>query len=91
MIEAESGPAVGRSHVCEPSREHFPVQVVVDGGHLLYRAINTAPVDGIRHKEVRNPTQVHMGWHSDILQAAELSLSSCTRTSPSAGLVKCAL
>ena len=63
VVEAESGPAVCRGHVREPSREHFPVQVVVEGIHLLYRAVNTAPVDCTHHKEVRNPMQVHMGWH----------------------------
>ena len=64
VVDAGSGPAMGRGHVREPSREHFPVQVVVKGTHLPYRAVNTAPVDGIRRKEVRNPMQVHMGSHS---------------------------
>ena len=64
VVEAEAGPAVGRGHVREPSREHFPAQVVVEGTHLLHRAINTAPMNGVRHEEVRNPVQVHLGWHS---------------------------
>ena len=37
---------------------------MVEGTHLLHRAINTAPVNGVRHEEVRNPVQVYLGWHS---------------------------
>ena len=63
VVEAEPGPPVGRGHVREPSREHFPVQVVVEGTHFLRRAVNTAPVDDIRHEEARDPVQVHLGRH----------------------------
>ena len=60
VIEAKPGPAVGRGHVRETSWEQLPVQVAEESTHPLHREADTAPVD-IRHEEVRDPMQVHLG------------------------------
>ena len=63
VVETKPGPVVGRGHVREPSWEQLPVQMVVVSIHPLHREANTAPVDDIRHEEVRDPMQVHLGRH----------------------------
>ena len=87
VVEAETGTAVGGGHVREPAWEPASVQVVVESIHVLHRAIDSAPVDGVCSR--RCAAQCKYSWVG-ILQAADLSLSSCTRT-PSAGGVRCVL
>ena len=33
------------------------------GGLLLHRAVDSAPVDGVRHEQVRNPVRVQLSRH----------------------------
>ena len=39
------------------------MQVVVEGIRFLHRAIDSAPVDSVRHEEVHNPMQVQLSRH----------------------------